>query len=105
MTTELAVRITLRAGKENMMAAFLQEEEIQAAYDAAETVLMTELNAKFNVGDFVISTAGIRRIARNVADAVIRTQTFESGDITDLPVAVEYVRMDKNAQSGTATSR
>lgn len=70
------------------MNAFLHEEEIQAAYDVAETVLMTELNTKFDVDQFAISRAGIRKIARDVADAVIRTQAEDIrgfGDITDLP--------------------
>ena len=77
------------------MTAFLQEEEIRAAYDAAELVVSI-LVAKdvILVPDYrpAARKATINRIAHDVADAVIRTQTFESGDITDLPgVVVERV--------------
>lgn len=82
-----------------MTVPFLHEDEVQAAYDAAEMViqrlvkeeviLLFELNS--NSTDY---SKTIRSVARAVADAVMRTQTFESGDITDLPgVTAEIVRL------------
>lgn len=73
---------------------FHHEDDVEAAYEAAEMVLRSELFPIWDNFGPIFTEAKIRSIARAVADAVIRSDSYAiCGDITDIAgVTVEHAK-------------
>ena len=83
------------------MKLTLDEEEIQAVYDAAEMLLEGFVSRDVVlVRDERERTETIRRVARSIADGVVRS-LYREPDITDLGVSVEWA----NPNGGNSSER
>lgn len=78
-----------------MTNRFHHEDDISAAYEAAEFVIRRLIDQeRILVPDErpVATRNTIRQVAREVAEAVIRSDAYVSGDISDIPgVRIERV--------------
>jgi predicted PilT family ATPase len=73
--------------------SFIHEDDVKAAYEAAEFSLKRSFRGSKTFEDWKKADFDnmVRRVARDVADAVIRSQLVE-GDIADVPgIHVERV--------------
>lgn len=71
---------------------FHHEDDVTAAYEAAEFVVRRLVaNETILLPDYRpgANKATVKRVAREIADAVIRSDVMADGDITDLGVTVE----------------
>lgn len=72
-----------------MTNRFLHEDEIEAAYESAENVLLVKLS------QMQLPSSYLKSVARDVADAVIRSSPIEYADISSIPgITVERVGSD-----------